>query len=119
MARRLFGICGGIVAAALVAVSLAAAPASAHRAATCPFSAFGLKYLVLTYKSTTCATATQWLPKLVADKDPKAYGSFTLHNGPKGDKCEAVHAVSGRAAQGECWAGSMAFPHSGFQWGPK
>lgn len=119
MSCRVLRICGGTAAAAMAAASLAAAPASAHRAATCPFSASGLKYLVLTYKSTTCATARQWLPTLVADKDPKAYGSFALHNGPKGDKCVAVRAIHGRAAQGECWAGSMAFPHSGFQWGPE
>jgi hypothetical protein len=119
MARRVFGISGGtVVCAMVVVVFFAAAPAWAHRTGqTCPFSASGLKYLVLTYKSTTCTTAKQWLPKLVADKDPKAYGSFPLHNGPKGDTCIAVRAHSGRAAQGECYTGTEAFPHSGFQWG--
>jgi hypothetical protein len=117
MVGRMFGI-GGIVVAATVVMFFAAAPASAHRTGqTCPtFSGSGLKYLVITYKSTTCATAKAWLPKLIADKDPKAYGSFPLHNGPKGDTCVAVRALSGRAAQGECYTGTLAFPHSGFQW---
>lgn len=117
MAPRTLGACGATLIIAGM-VFLASAPASAHPTGqTCPtFSKSGLKYLVITYKATTCATAKSWLPKLVADKDPKLYGSVTLHNGPTGDHCIAVHAINGHAAQGECYAGTEAFPHSGFQW---
>jgi hypothetical protein len=103
-------------ACALAAVT----PASALRTgATCPFSASKTKYLVLTYKSTTCKTALAWLPKLLADKDPKLYGSFTLTNGPRGFHCFAARAIKGRDAQGECYSGTEAFPKAGFQWGPE
>jgi hypothetical protein len=118
VARRIFAS-GGVTLVVAVAVLLVAAlQASAVRSGqTCPsFSASGSKYLVITYKSTSCRTAQAWLPKLVADKDPKAYGSFVLSNGPKGFHCMAVRAVSGRAAQGECYSGTSAFPKAGFQW---
>ena len=118
VAQRVLVIGAVAVACAAVMALAGAVPAAALRAGqTCPaFSASGSKYLVITYKSTTCSTAQAWLPKLVADKDPKAYGSFTLTNGPKGFHCIAVRAQHGRAAQGECYSGTEAFPKAGFQW---
>ena len=118
MAQRVLVIGAVALASAAVMAFAAAVPASAQRAGqTCPaFSASGSKYLVITYKSTTCSTAQAWLPKLVVDKDPKAYGSITLTNGPKGYSCIAVRALKGRAAQGECYSGTEAFPKAGFQW---
>jgi hypothetical protein len=117
VAQRILASGGITLVAAVAAFLLSAGPASALRAGqACPFSASGSKYVVFTYKSTTCSTAQTWLPKLVADKDPKPYGPVTLTNGPKGYHCIAVRAVNGRAAQGECYSGNMAFPTGGFQW---
>jgi hypothetical protein len=109
-------ILASVVAASLAATSRAtAAPAAG---AICkPFTTSGLKITWETIGSWTCGSAKRWVETMSKDRDTKPLTPLVLHNGPSGLHCIATDATSkGLVKDGLCYAGTLAFPKSGFSW---
>ena len=76
-----------------------------------------------TYKSETlgtgwtCSSAKTWIVKLSSDHVHVVSTNVPLTNGPSGYHCFASPpSRGGRAANGSCIKGTLAFPKSGFAW---
>lgn len=105
----------------LLALGAALAAASARAAPTgqicASFSHGGLTYHWETVGTGwTCSSAKPWVVKLSGDRVGAAAGSIKLTNGPKGYHCYASLAHKGYASGGLCYAGTLAYPKSGFTW---
>jgi hypothetical protein len=65
----------------------------------------------------TCSSAKSWAVKLMGDKVPQSVTrSVPLKNGPAGYHCFALPGSHGRATDGTCFKGTLAFPKTGFAW---
>jgi hypothetical protein len=108
-----------VVPTAVVAIFGAGAAAGARTTGTgavCKtFSTSGLKPKWSVIGNVSCAEATPWLVKLLADHG-KPGVKVVPKNGPQGFKCFAVDDAKGRPAVGACYTGTVAFPKNGFQW---
>ncbi|GEM_PF-1912820 len=115
MVRSVTSLAGMLAVAATAAVpSLHAAPAGKVCA---PFKHRGLLYRWQTVgRHWTCASAKPWVVKLADDRVASGAGNVRLKNGPRGLHCYATIATHGRASGGACFAGTWAFPKSGFTW---
>ncbi len=65
----------------------------------------------------TCGSAKPWVVKLIGDHARVVSKNVPLKNGPRGYHCYAIAGSRrGRATNGACWKGTIAFPISGFSW---
>jgi len=65
----------------------------------------------------TCASAKTWIAKLSRDKIRHSTSNVPLSNGPKGYHCFAEpSSKGGRATDGTCFTGTIAYPGTGFAW---
>ncbi len=68
----------------------------------------------------SCSSAKGWAVKLIGDKVPRNVTSkVPLKNGPSGYHCFALPGSHGRATDGTCFKGTVAFPKTGFAWSAK
>jgi hypothetical protein len=103
---------------ALGAAVIAASSRAATTGSLCPaFAHGGLTYHWETVGTGwTCWSARPWVVKLSSDRVGAAAGSVKLTNGPKGYHCFASSTHKGYASGGLCYAGTLAYPKSGFTW---
>jgi hypothetical protein len=105
-----------IAAACLAAAATAGARSTAQ---VCPSFAHGGKsfFLETIGDRWTCSSAKSWAVKLMGDKVPQSVTrSVPLKNGPAGYHCFALPGSHGRATDGTCFKGTLAFPKTGFAW---
>lgn len=114
MIRRLAPLVAALTATA-AAVSPNLHAASAGQLCS-PFRHKGLLYRWETVGHWTCGAAKPWVVKLADDLADTSVGNVALKNGPGGLRCWATITLKGRAAGGACFAGTWAYPRSGFTW---
>ena len=101
-------------------MAVASAGEAAPAAQVCPpFKTSGVR---LTYEtlgnSWTCSAAKTWIVKLAADHVAASNVNVPLKNGPRGYHCLATPRKQKFAVSGACFKGTIAFPGTGFAWGP-
>lgn len=111
-----------LVLLAVVAVALLGAVSTARAEPTdnaiCrPFVVGGQKVAWEVIGTWTCATAKPWILKMDGDHVSQQLGKAALHNGPRGYHCFATRETAkGRVIDGICYAGTLAYPKTGFVW---
>lgn len=114
--NRTLALLAVIAGACLLAASTAGASKAGR---VCPsFKHNGKSFFLETIgNGWTCSSAQGWAVKLIGDKvAATVVKNVPLKNGPSGYHCFANPGSHGRATDGTCFKGTIAFPKSGFAW---
>lgn len=113
--HRTLAVLAVIAVACLAAASTAGARSSGR---LCPvFKKSGKSFTLQTVGTAwSCGSAKGWAVKLIGDKVNAVSRNVPLKNGPSGYHCFAEPGSHGRATNGACIKGTIAFPKSGFAW---
>ena len=111
-----------LVVVAALSLAAASTAGAAHTGQVCrPFKQGGHTYTWETIgTSWTCTSAKPWVVTLIGDRAHVVSKNVPLTNGPRGYHCSAnPGSRRGRATDGACFKGTIAFPISGFAWTEK